>query len=251
MISPTLVSFTPLFVVSFTPFMISALATFFYYAGTMPASLHPHPTRVDIDMLSHGCRRRKRERRHQQQSRRCLHCHRDLPCIKRNKARNQIKFFISSDAEQIRECTWKRSGGFECAFGALTVAPQSQRTLPGQRLLTRAHRAILVASTGALMIRSTPSWLSGDLLANRHGRRRNVCDLPHVQKSHDHNLHGAHKTVHAHQNSHADRRRRGGHRIRRDRGNDHSHDLEQRPGLRAIRSRYRLPGRTVRRSGPL
>ncbi|MGE7157015.1 hypothetical protein ACQKJ1_25140 [Methylorubrum rhodesianum] len=47
-------AFTPLFVMSFPAFEVTALATLFDDAGSMPAALDLHPARVDIDMLSHG-----------------------------------------------------------------------------------------------------------------------------------------------------------------------------------------------------
>lgn len=62
--SPTLVaSFTPLLVMLFSPFMMAALAVLFHNAGAMPAALDLYPTRVDINVLSHGgywceCKRR-------------------------------------------------------------------------------------------------------------------------------------------------------------------------------------------------
>ncbi len=68
MVSAAVVAFTPLLVEPFPTFMVTAIATFLHHGRTVAPALNLYPTRVDVDVLSHGCRWCEREYRRQQQT---------------------------------------------------------------------------------------------------------------------------------------------------------------------------------------
>jgi hypothetical protein len=180
-----------------------------------------------------------------------------LVVIANTNAQAEIRIRILSDAKWTCPNTLDRSGELEWASVEVAIATMlsGPRHIPTGRsppclVPGHAHHRHLGRVDRGADGSLGRSGVSSLVLHIRHGRRRSVCDLPHSQ-SRGQTLRCGRKTVHGHQNSRAGRSRRGDRRIRRNRGNDHSHDPERRPDLTVIRSRYRPPGRTDRRSGPL